>query len=445
MKFYKLMALVCVMLAILLAVCACNKKDSEDSTNTEGESSTEEETVPRFDYFAADMDKYMKVDSSVYENVKVELDDIYKITEDDLQKRIDQLCVSKKTEYTKDDEGMSEFKDKKKLTGHPIEYGDSAFIFYEGNLKETGETFDGGSNYSDASPYELSIGSGSFIDGFEEGLIGVIPNDTSFEKPFELNLTFPKDYTNEDLAGKEVIFSVYVVWTVKYKVPAFDETFITETLKWSPDKNSSEKDVVKAYRKYLLEQLETSMESAKESAIESAIWDYLYDNTTVDIYPDGEVEYYYDAYCDEIEYLKNYYTYMGYSYDSVDAFAIAYLGLEKGADWKAELRKNAQNAVKQTLITHAIAKSAGLELTDEEFEAEVQRNIDYYKTNTNKTYTREEVIELVGEEMIKEGALYDKVIGYVKEHGTVEFKPVSDSNTAGDGAADDNTTGGDNA
>lgn len=430
MKFYKLMALVCVMLAIMLAVCACNKKDGEDDTDAESESTTEEETVLRFDYFAADIDSYMKVDSSVYENITIELDDIYKITDEDLQKRIDKLCISKKTEYTDEDGEMSAFKDGKKLTDQPIAYGDSAFIFYEGKLKETGELFDGGSNYSDDSPYELSIGSGSFIDGFEDGLIGIIPKNTSFEEPANIDLTFPSNYSNKDLAGKEVTFSVYVVWTVKYKVPAFDETFITETLKWTPDKNETADNVVEAYKKYLLEQLESSMESTKESAIESAIWEYLHANVTVDKYPDGEVDYYYDAYCDEIEYLKNYYSYMGYSYDSVDEFARAYLGLDDDADWKAELKKNAENAVAQTLITHAISKSAGLDLTDEEFEAEVQRNIDYYKTNANKTYTREEVIELVSEEMIREGALYDKVINYIKSSYTVVLKPVSDGTTA---------------
>ena len=86
-----------------------------------------------------------------------------------------------------------------------IELGDTANIDYVG--KKDGVAFDGGT----ASGYNLGIGSGSFIDGFEEGLVGVKPGET-----VDLNLTFPEGYQAEDLAGQKVVFTV----TVNYILPA---------------------------------------------------------------------------------------------------------------------------------------------------------------------------------------------------------------------------------
>ena len=71
-----------------------------------------------------------------------------------------------------------------------------------------GTAFEGGSNWDDKVPLELGIGSGSFIPGFEDGLIGVIPSNTSKENPFELHVTFPEGYKSADLAGKAVVLNM---------------------------------------------------------------------------------------------------------------------------------------------------------------------------------------------------------------------------------------------
>lgn len=90
------------------------------------------------------------------------------------------------------------------ITERAVANGDTANIDYVG--KKDGVAFDGGT----AEGYNLIIGSGRFIDGFEEGLIGVMPGDT-----VDLNLTFPEDYGNEELSGAEVVFTV----TVNYILP----------------------------------------------------------------------------------------------------------------------------------------------------------------------------------------------------------------------------------
>ena len=422
MKFYRILAIICLLLALTLVFCACSKKNEGGEEVTTEAASTEAETVPRFDYFAADPTEYISVDPEVYNEMEIELDDIYKIEESDLEERIEKLLISKKTVLN----------DGAKVTGEAIKKGDSAFIFYRGVID--GKEFEGGSNMGESAPYELSIGSGTFIDGFEDGLVGIIPSETSIENPVALNLKFPEDYGKEELNGKDVTFYVYVAWTVQYTVPEYDADFIKDVLKYE----TTETDIVAAHKEYLRKTLEESMEEARKTAIEAAIWLTLHDKVSVIKFPEGEVEYYYDSYLYEIEYLKNYYAYMGYTYNSLDEFAIAYLGLEKGADWKAEIKKDAENAVIQTLLTHYIAQKESLQLTDAEFEAEVQMNIDYYK-NSGYNYTRDEVINLVGEEMIREGALYEKIVTYVKEHATITYKPVeadSESNESTENTED---------
>jgi len=95
-----------------------------------------------------------------------------------------------------------------KVTEGKVKKGDTANIDYVG--KKDGVAFDGGT----ANGYDLEIGSGSFIDGFEDGLIGVEIGDT-----VDLNLTFPKDYQAADLAGAEVVFTVKVNYVKGDKVP----------------------------------------------------------------------------------------------------------------------------------------------------------------------------------------------------------------------------------
>lgn len=420
MKFYKITVIFCLLLALTLIFCACSKKNGTEEVTTTTEVTTEAATEPRFDYFAADPFDYISIDEKAYNEMVLELDDIYKITDEDIDTRIESLLISKRTALN----------DGAKVTNAAIKKGDSAFIFYKGVID--GEEFEGGSNMSDSAPYELAIGSGTFIDGFEDGLIGIVPSETSLENPVALNLKFPEDYGKEELNGKDVTFYVYVAWSVQYSVPEYDATFIKDVLKYE----TKEEDVVAAHKAYLRETLETSMEESRATAIEYAIWEYLHEHVTVIKFPEGEVEYYYDSYLYEIEYLKNYYAYMGYTYNSLDEFALAYLGLEKGTDWKAEIKKDAENAVIQTLLTHAIADAQSLQLTNEEFEAEVALNIEYY-ANSGKTYTRQEVIDLVGEDMIREGALYDKVIKYIKGKVTVNYVSVESADDVTDNAGEE--------
>lgn len=408
MKLLKIMAVAVMLICITLACVSC-KKNKEDAP-------VEGQTTERFDYFAVEnYSEYVSIDKSVYENVKIELEDKFTVDDKQVEEYIDYLLFQKKTVKNNG----------AKITGEAIKRGDTAYIFYRGvMLDANGEEkeFEGGSNMSDASPHALSIGSGSFIDGFEDGLIGIVPSATSPENMIKLDLKFPSDYGSAELAGKDVTFYVYVSWIVQYELPEYNEKFITETMKFT----ATTQDVVTEHKLYLKNALEKSFADSKSQEIEAAIWEELYEKAEILKYPDSEVEYFYNAYYKDVEEAMTYYNYTGgYGFTDVAVFARWYLGLDENGDWQSVLKEQARLAVKQTLIYHAVAQQCGITVSDADFEAVITEAIENAK-QAGKEYSREEIIAQLGEAAIREGELYEKVVAYIKERATITYKPVEE-------------------
>lgn len=401
MKFLKIIALAVMLICVVLTFASCKNKEE---TPPKGE---------RFDYFAVEnYGEYVSLDKSVYEGMKIQLEDKYTVGEEQVDEYIEYLLFNKKTVKNNG----------AKITGEPIKRGDTAYIFYKGVMLDeaTGEykEFKGGSNMDAPSPHELVIGSDSFIDGFEDGLIGVIPSETSPEKMVALNLKFPEDYGAEELAGEEVVFHVYVSWIVQYDVPEYNEKFIKETMKFEPTTS----DVIGEHRAYIKKLLESNFAEAKSQEIESTIWETLYKSAKIEKYPESEVTYFYDSYCEDLkEAMTSYNYYYNYGFTDIESFARWYFGLDANGDWKAVVKEEAEKAVAQTLIYHAIAQQCGIQLTDADVEAGINDYIEMYKSS-GKNYSREEVIELLGETTIKEGILYEKIVSYIKERAVVTYK-----------------------
>ena len=407
MKYLKIAAIIAALLCAILICVAC--KDNETPP-------AEEETTTRFDYFAIEnIEDYVSLDKSVYENMTIELETDYSVNDKEINEYIDLLLFNKKTKTNGDT----------KITKEAIKRGDTAYIFYKGVIynpvKEAYEEFEGGSNMDGTSPYALSIGSGSFIDGFEDALIGVIPSETGPEDMLEIPLKFPIDYHESTLAGKEVIFYVYVSWVIQYDIPEYNEKFIKETLKFEAKTD----DVIGEHKQSIRESLEAEFASAKDQAIEYAIWEKLYNNATILVYPESEVNFFYNSYYSDLESARTMYAYYGYSFNSMDEFCRWYLGLAADADWKAVVMDQAKQAVAQTLIYHAVADACGITVTDEQFNNMVQQYVDYY-ASSSKTYTAEEIISLIGRSPIMEGVLYQNVVEYIENKVTIVVKAPAD-------------------
>ena len=145
----------------------------------------------------------------------------------------------------------------------------------------------------------------------------------------------------------------------------------------------------------------------------------LMDKLTFTAYPEGEVEYYYDYYIEEFEYYYSMYK-VYYGYTSLDEFAIDYMGLQKGDDWKKILTESCQETVKSSVLVHAIAEVEGMEqITDEEFKAELDYLVEYYK---QYNYTAEYIRQQMGDDAIKESALYAKVQEFIMDRITVKYE-----------------------
>ena len=417
MNFKRILAcLLALTLAVTLMVsCKGNEEESGTGTGTDTTAdttagTTEEstadatDTVVRFDYFGTDLSTYVTVDKNLYNDTTVELGADYVIDESDLETYISTQRVQYRTALN----------DSASVTDQAIEFGDSAFIYYEGYLD--GVAFEGGSNWNDEAPYELVIGSGSFIPGFEDGLIGLIPANTSKEEPFELHVTFPESYQATDLAGKAVVFNVFVDHIVEYELPEYNATFITDTLGFVAETD----DVKSEFEAYMMEMMKAEMASYAKNEVLNVLWDNLLAEAEIHIYPEEEIEHYYNSYLEQYEYYMEYYTYFGYSFASLDEFVYAYLGLADGTDWRAETREACKIDVAQNLIFHMIAQQDGIIITDTDYQDSIQYYVDYY-TSQGASYSASEIEAGLGSAFIKEHALFSKVNEILYTNCTVTY------------------------
>ena len=229
------------------------------------------------------------------------------------------------------------------------ETGDTVVIDFEGFLD--GKPFDGGK----AEGHSLELGSGSFVPGFEEQLVGAKAGD---EK--ELNITFPEDYV-PDLAGKAVIFKVKVKEVKESQLPTVDDEFA---------KDVSEFETLADFKKDLGEKLTQRRTAEAQNDFEQAILEQLVDNLEADI-PNGMVETQLDKIMDE------YAMRMSSQGMSMDDY-LKMMGMTPEM-MRASSKPAALNQVKTELALEAVAAAENLEITDEECEAEVNKLAEQYK------------------------------------------------------------------
>lgn len=198
---------------------------------------------------------------------------------------------------------------------------------------------------------------------------------------------FPYDYNEESLRNKTAYFEVYIKTAQDYETPELDDKFITETLKLKAEDLASfeGETLVEKYKSSLMADLKEEYDAKVRSAVELALWDHVIANANYKKLPESEVE---EQYNSEIAEINSLYA-SGYSsyYSSVDYFALAYLGLESGSDWKKAVRDNAETAIKQKLAFYYIIREENLIPEGEEYDAiyeeifdeHLQTYLDYYK------------------------------------------------------------------
>ncbi len=241
------------------------------------------------------------------------------------------------------------------IEDRPIENGDIAVIDFEGF--SDGVAFPGGKGES----YELEIGSGSFIPGFEDQLIGVAAGE---EK--EVNVTFPEEYHAADLAGKPAMFKVKVNEIKKKELPELDDDFASEV---------SEFDTLDEYKKNVREQMEKAAEEKAKDETEDAAIDAAAEDCEIDI-PAAMV----DAQIDRmINGMAQRLSYQGMSLDMY----LQYTGSTIEA-MRENFREQAEKQVRVSLVLEAIIKAEGIEATEDEKNEKIEEMSKQYNMELDK-------------------------------------------------------------
>ena len=502
------------------------------------------------DYMKIRISKYVNVPENLYKGYEVTVS-IPEITDDDVEKEITAILVSKKKGHTDPETGkeLPVYND----TGVTIGLGDVVNLYYRGYTTEDGvkKYFDGGCNFGE-SLAELEIGTGSvtvgsdtgsFIEGFDTALIGknqtgcatvttidngkTQPADMikltysatyadgtsaysktvtidlsdpnlderwgegfgayfnnesgivigeqfasksngaltvktvketedgdgediyfdmkisqvyriSSEPKMEINVTFPEDYSAEELQGKDATFEIYVKTVKDYYVPEFNDEFITDTLKLKAEDLSSYngEDLVAKYKSYVKAQLNEAREEQIRVAVEDGFWDKVIAGSTFKKLPKDDVNAMYQSSVEELQAeFNNSYT-NSYS-GNFSAFMRDYLGLGATDSWEDAVRKNAEDSVKQKLIFYYIVRKENLVPTDAEYQeiyddifAEyLQSYLDYYKiTEESENYEasveqgKKIVVATYGEDYFDELVRYEFAIKKIVSFATVIYK-----------------------
>ena len=275
------------------------------------------------------------------------------------------------------------------------ENGDTVDIDFEGFVD--GVAFEGGK----AEHYSLVLGSGSFIPGFEDQVIG-----HSAGEEFDVNVKFPEQYQAEELAGKDATFKIKL-HEVKYKeLPELDDDFA---------KDVSEYDTLDELKDSIRKNIEENNNKQADAQVENDLIEQVVNGMTVEV-PEAMYEARVEELVQDFQYriaqqglkLEQYLQYMGME---LDAF-------------KAQFREQAEKQVKMRLAMEAIVAKEAIQATDEEFENEVKRIADAYKMEVEK------VRSVVDEAAVKADLAVNKAIDFVKEKAnvTVENEDASSEN-----------------
>ena len=278
-----------------------------------------------------------------YKNLDVAKDAVI-VTEDDVEEEV------KKT--AERNSRMVE------VTDRAAELNDTVTIDYEGSID--GVPFDGGK----AEDHALVLGSHSFIDTFEDQLVGKNVGDD-----VEVNVTFPEDYNAKELAGKPALFKVAVKKIQKKEVPAIDDEFAQDV---------SEFDTLDEYKADVRVKLTERKQREADNKYRQDLLDKLVEQTEMDI-PDAMVE-------TEAEGMVNNFA---QSLAQQGMNMEQYMKITGGnmASLINTVRPEALKNIKQTLILDAVAKAEGLEITDEDIDKQIKDMAEMYRMEEEQVRT----------------------------------------------------------
>ena len=285
-----------------------------------------------------------------------------------------------------------------------VENGDTAVIDFEG-FKD-GVAFEGGKGEN----HSLTIGSGSFIPGFEEGLIGAELN-----KETEVNVTFPEDYHAAELAGKPAVFKCTVKEIKEKQLPDLDDEFASEV---------SDFDTMAEYREDVQKKLTSKKEEEAKIAKEEAVLDAVIADAKMEI-PDAMLE------TQQRQLLENFAQRIQAQGLSLEQY-MQFTGLT-AQTMMEQLKPEALKRIQSRLVLEAVAAAEKMEATEEDFEAEIKSIAESYQMEADK------VRELLGEQgakQVKEDICVRKAADFIVDNAK-EVKAAAKKTTKKEKAAEE--------
>ncbi|CVI73182.1 Trigger factor [Clostridiales bacterium CHKCI001] len=264
-----------------------------------------------------------------------------------------------------------------------IANGDIAVIDFTGSVD--GEEFEGGKG----EDYELVIGSHSFVDTFEDQLIGKNTGDE-----VDVNVTFPEDYQAANLAGKPALFKVVIKAIKTKKVPELDDEFASDV---------SDFDTLDEYKEDLKKTILERKQKNAKTAKENALVDKVIENAQMDI-PEPMIELEVRQMADEFAQRMQM---QGLSMEQY----MQYTGLtsEKLLE---EMKPNAEKKIKTRLVLEAVVDAEKIEVSAEELEAEYKKLAEMYQMEVDKV---KEIMGTAGEENMKKDIAVQKAVDVIAE------------------------------
>lgn len=367
----RLLMLACVLCLGLITTACSEETNDADTKQTASESEGKIEITDEM--VVSDIMKKIDLEKCVtlgdYKGIALEKS-VMQVTNDDVNNLIQEDLAA----YPVD------------VAGRAAQEGDTVDIDYVGKID--GEEFEGGSDQGAL----LKLGSGQFIDGFESGLVGASIGETRV-----LNLTFPEQYTTEELAGKAVEFTVTVNGI---KTPLEEPTD-----EWVAA-NIEGYYTVREYKDGLRAKQAETNEATAEEQLRYAAWVQVIDGCTVETYPEMLLEYYKNMY---IKQSEDYASYYGMS---LEEFIESSDMTKEDFDTSAEEYSKEISA--QAMICQAICDKEGFAIGDEIYQTKMAVFLEDYGC------TEEELLEYNGRDNVEQTILLEMVCDLVLENANIE-------------------------
>lgn len=240
------------------------------------------------------------------------------------------------------------------VTDRAAQLGDEVTIDFDGYVN--GEQFEGGKG----EDYKLTLGSHTFVDTFEDQIVG-----KNADEAFDVNVTFPENY-HQELAGKEALFKVVLKKIQKKELPELDDDYA---------KDYSEFETMAEYKEDLHKKLLETKQKAADDRRAKAVIEAAVANAEMDI-PEAMID---ERVEGMIQNFENSLRYQGVSLEQ-------YMSMTGNnmAALRSSVRPDAEKSIKENLVLEAVAKAENLEVSEEDFEAEIQKMADMYKMDAAK-------------------------------------------------------------